>query len=203
MSKKMFMFWDRLNKEIIDGDDDRLLCVTAESNVIFAGGGYIDTVADRYTPLRCAQHAPELRDESTGETRQLMEGDVLGGKGIIRLIVFSGDALRIKKESGSSDSMNYVSLKMKLLGNALLNPSLVSNWPSLPNWPLLQERVKEWQTDQEIKIPECLELVIARFDDLIRVAFNNMCRRDSFSVMREDIKEVSQKLRDIWLEEKS
>lgn len=161
MDKRRFMFWDKAKNKIVEGDENSnvILLGNAESGIdvwLFEKEGYkVSLDLLRYTLLRCAQHAPKLRDESTGDVRQLMEGDVLEcSPGCPWVIVFRDDSLVMVDRTGAFIHLKEMAENNSILGNALLTPSLVSDWSDLPEWTLLQERVAEWKAAQVKVNPE-------------------------------------------------
>ena len=171
MNKHMFMFWDKDEKKIVDSKGYYLLGVLGNSGdnepSVFTCNQCPDDIGDRYTPLRCAQHAPLLEDE-TGEARQLMEGDVLetqgGRKGIVifrddgLLFYVPGDDALLMSTSGPGESVTWAVEDFCLKGNAITTPSLVSGWDTLPDWPLLKSRMDEWNAAQ-VEVDPAIELI--------------------------------------------
>ena len=154
MDKKFCEFWDRQDKITTQSHSCVELGVYTRSGIVATFGNNMD-LSDRYTPLRCAQHAPMLEDE-TGVERQLMEGDVVGGTcgREDSMCIFYADGLHLVFKdgamTGNCPTLQYTN--PTILGNALATPSLVSKWDTLPAWDLLRERVAEWKAEQvEVK----------------------------------------------------
>jgi hypothetical protein len=149
--------------------------------------------------LRCAQHAPELKDKSTGETRQLMEGDVVSRSGQLhKMVVFKYDGLRFRYCTGAEqqDLMSTDNAD-NILGNALTNPELLDDWKldNLPKWELLREIVAAHRAAKVS--PEVATLIeeLQVIKESIGENFQDNSRNMEASILR--IEEIQDKLKEI------